>query len=440
MSQVLYFDCFSGAAGDMVLGALIDAGVPVEELRRALGTLGVGHELRVSRVLRAGLSATRVEVLDAGQVEHAHTHEHHTHGHHAHVHHEHDHDHGHDAHPHHSHAHSHPHAHGHRSLAEIAHLIDHSALSAAGKTKAVALFRRLAEAEAAIHQMPVEDVHLHEVGAVDSIIDIVGAVFALEWLGIDDIVSSPLNVGGGTVEIAHGRFPVPAPATVRLLAGVPIYNSGSQVELVTPTGALLVSGYARAYGALPPMAVRAIGYGAGRRDFETSPNVLRVLIGERVQPAAAVNAGQTVVKIECEIDDMNPQLFGPVSDRLLGSGALDVFLTPVQMKKGRPGTLVTVLAPPAARDALCDILFRETTTIGVRFEEVARETLDRTWVDVEVVGGRVRIKVASRRGQTLNATPEFDDCLRVADATGRPVKDVQAEAMHAWLALSKDRK
>ncbi|MFI5176960.1 MAG: nickel pincer cofactor biosynthesis protein LarC [Vicinamibacterales bacterium] len=415
MSQVLYFDCFSGAAGDMVLGALIDAGLPVDELRRALGTLGVGHELRVSRVLRAGLSATRIEVIETGATHH--THEHHTHTH------------GHDAHAH--------HAHSHRSLAEIAHLIDHSALSVAGKAKAVGLFRRLAEAEAAIHQMSVDDVHLHEVGAVDSIIDIVGAVFGLEWFGIDDIVASPLNVGGGTVDMAHGRFPVPAPATARLLAGVPIYDSGIQAELVTPTGALIVSGYARAYGALPPMAVRAIGYGAGSRDFERSPNVLRVLVGERVEPASAVHGGRTVVKIECEIDDMNPQLFGPVTDRLLGAGALDVFLTPVQMKKGRPGTLVTVLAPPPARDALCDVLFRETTTIGVRFEEVARETLDRRWVDVEVAGGHVRIKVASRRGQTLNATPEFDDCLRVANATGRPVKDVQAEAMHVWLAMTK---
>ena len=425
MSQVLYFDCFSGAAGDMVLGALLDAGLPVDELRRALGSLGVGHELRVSRVLRAGLSATRVEVIETGPTEHAHAHQHggHNHLHATGEHSHHTHEHG---------AHSHAHAHSHRSLAEIAHLIDHSALSAAGKTRAVALFRRLAEAEAAIHEMSVEDVHLHEVGAVDSIIDIVGAVFGLEWFGIDDIVASPLNVGGGSVDMAHGRFPVPAPATARLLSGAPIYGGGS-TELVTPTGALLISDYARAYGPLPAMTVRAMGYGAGSRDVENTPNVLRVLIGERVSPMDAVTGGSAVVKIECEIDDMNPQLFGPVSDRLLAAGALDVFLTPVQMKKGRPGTLLTVLAPPASREALCDMLFRETTTIGVRFEQVSRETLDRQWVDVDVAGGRVRIKVASRRGQVLNATPEFDDCLRVASATGRPVKDVQAEAMHQWL-------
>jgi uncharacterized protein (TIGR00299 family) protein len=285
--------------------------------------------------------------------------------------------------------------------------------------------------------MPVSEVHLHEVGAVDSIIDIVGAVFALEWFGITDIVSSPLNVGSGTVEIAHGRFPVPAPATARLLVGVPMYGSDITAELVTPTGALIVSDYARAYGPMPPISVRAIGYGAGTRDFERTPNVLRVVIGERVDVDVTSSDGQAVVKIECEIDDMSPQLFGPVSERLLAAGALDVFLTAVQMKKGRPGTLVTVLAPVGAREALCDLLFRETTTIGVRFDRMWRETLERRWVDVAVEGGSVRIKVSGRRGEVLNAAPEFDDCLRVATATGRPVKDVQAEAMAEYFGRTK---
>ena len=407
MARVLYFDCFSGAAGDMILAALLDAGLPLDRLREALGSLTVGHELRVSRVMRAGLSATYVEVTgeDAEDTGHDHGHSHH-----------------------------HGHAHGHRSLADIAHLIGHSALSPAGKARAIAMFRRLAEAEAAIHDMPVERVHLHEVGAVDSIIDIAGAVFALEWFGIDDIVASPLNVGGGTVEIAHGTFPVPAPATMRLLSGAPAYSSGTQAELVTPTGALVITTYARTYGPLPSLRVERIGYGAGRRDFARAPNVLRVVIGER-QALGQTEPDQTggVVKIECEIDDMNPQLFGAVSDRLLEAGALDVFLTPIVMKKGRPGTLVTVLAPPDRRDGLCDLLFRETTTIGVRFERVERETLDRHWVDVAVRGGLVRIKVAGRRGEVLNAAPEFDDCVRVAAATGRTIKAVQAEAMQAWL-------
>ena len=203
---------------------------------------------------------------------------------------------------------------------------------------------------------------------------------------------------------------------------------------MTPTGALVVSSYAKSYGPLPAMTVRATGYGAGTKDFERSPNVLRVVIGERVERTSSeAGAGETVIKIECEIDDMNPQLFGPVSERLMTNGALDVFLTPAQMKKGRPGTLVTVIAPPGARASLCDVLFRETTTIGVRFELMSRETLERRWVDVGVTGGSVRIKVSGRRGEVLNAAPEFDDCVRVAAATGRPVKDVQAEAMQAWL-------
>jgi uncharacterized protein (TIGR00299 family) protein len=299
------------------------------------------------------------------------------------------------------------------------------------------MFRRIAEAEAAIHQMPVEEVHLHEVGAPDSIIDIVGAVYALEWFGIDDIVASPLNVGGGTVQIAHGTFPVPAPATLRLLEGAPVYSSGPDGELVTPTGALLVTSYARAYGPMPAMTVARIGYGAGTRDRQGAPNVLRVVIGERASASAAASPAaalrEPVVRIECEIDDMNPQLFSPLVDRLSAEGALDVFLTPVLMKKGRPGTLVTVLAPVERRAALCEILFRETTTIGVRFDDVQRETLDRRWVEVVVPGGTIRIKVAGRAGETLNAAPEFDDCVRVAQATGRPLKAIQADALKAWL-------
>jgi pyridinium-3,5-bisthiocarboxylic acid mononucleotide nickel chelatase len=420
----MYFDCFSGAAGDMLLAALVDAGLPADALRSALGSLGVGHAIDVSRVTRAGVSATYVHVRDtetpAGEDRHAHEHDD------AHAHH-HAHEHG--------HAHSHRHAPGHRTLREIGQLIDRSALSAAGKARAVSLFARIGEAEAAIHNTPIEDVHLHEVGALDSIIDIVGAVFALEWFGIDDIVSSPLNVGSGTVEMAHGAFPVPAPATLRLLAGAPVYSSGIPAELVTPTGALLVTAYARAYGPFPPMIVDRIGYGAGTRDFAHAPNVLRVVIGERRPDATpAIGGGtETIVQIECEIDDMNPQIFGPVSDRLFAAGALDVFLTAVQMKKGRPGTLLTVLAPEAAREALTDLVFRETTTLGVRFQAMQRETLDRRWESVAIAGGQVRIKIASRRGEIVGAAPEFDDCQRIAAATGRPVKAIQADAMQAWL-------
>jgi uncharacterized protein (TIGR00299 family) protein len=281
--------------------------------------------------------------------------------------------------------------------------------------------------------MSIDEVHLHEVGAVDSIVDIVGAVFAFEWFGIEDIVASPLNLGAGTVEIAHGVFPVPAPATLRLLAGVPVYSTGIQAELVTPTGALLVSSYARAYGPLPAMTVNRIGYGAGTRDLDKVPNVLRVVIGERTGASTSPPGAEAIVQLQCEIDDMSPQLFGPVSDRLFAAGALDVFLVPAQMKKGRPGTLLTVLAPPDRREAICDLVFRETTTLGVRVQDVWRETLDRKWVEVKISGGTVRIKVATRNGEVVNASPEFDDCLRIATATGRPVKLVQAEALRAYV-------
>ncbi len=280
--------------------------------------------------------------------------------------------------------------------------------------------------------MPLERVHLHEVGALDSIIDIVGNVFAMEWFGIDDVVASPLNVGGGTVKIAHGRYPVPAPATAALLRGTPIYNGGPDKELVTPTGAALVTSFARTFGPVPPMTVEAIGYGAGTRDFKDRPNVLRLLVGTRTEPVATMGTGGAIVKLECEIDDMSPELFGSANERLFAAGALDVFLTPIQMKKGRPGTLLTVLAPESARATLTDLLFRETTTIGVRFAPMWRETLERRHETVSLPDGQVRIKVAGRHGETLNAAPEFDDCLRVARASGRAVKDVQIDAMRAW--------
>jgi hypothetical protein len=335
----------------------------------------------------------------------------------------------------------HPHPHtaggatggaGHRTLAEIARLIDGSALSAAGKERATHLFRRLAEAEAAIHGVTLDEVHLHEVGAVDSILDICGAVFALEWFAAGEVISSPLNVGGGTVRIAHGVFPVPAPATLRLLQGVPVHSTGIQAELVTPTGALLVSDYATGYGPMPAMTIARSGYGAGTKDLGEVPNVLRVVIGERDVATAPADG---VMQIECEIDDMNPQLYQRVTDLILAAGALDVFLVPAQMKKGRPGTLLVALAPADRRHAVTEVLFRETTTIGARFHAVERDVLDRGWREVAIPGGIVRIKVASRNGQVLNAAPEFEDCLRIAEQTGEPVKTVLATAMAAWLEL-----
>jgi len=307
-------------------------------------------------------------------------------------------------------------------------LIDRSSLSTTGRERAKAMFQRLGEAEAAIHQMPVEQVHLHEVGALDSIIDIVGIVFAMEWVGADRVVCSPLNVGGGMVQSAHGLFPVPAPATVSLLGSAPIYSGTVQKELVTPTGALIATTFASSFGALPPMSVERIGYGAGDRDDPTTPNVLRVLIGQD----AAVTAAERVSVIECEIDDMNPQIFGVVMDRLYAAGALEVFYVPVQMKKNRPGTLLTAISSPEKRSQMADVIFRETTTIGLRHYEVERECLDREIVSVETPLGAVRFKIARRDGRILNATPEFEDCAKLAAAHSLSVKEVQAMAIQSY--------
>lgn len=402
---MLYLDCFSGASGDMILGALLDLGLPVDALKGALGSLAVDYaDVTADRVSRAGVSATKFRLHErprstpdtggapAGQAS----------------------------------AH-----HGHYHLKGIIEKIRRSALEPESQARAVHLFERLAEAESAIHDTPMEKVHLHEVGALDSVIDIVGAVYGFDWFGIEDIVSSPLNVGGGTVRCAHGDFPVPAPATARLLAGVPVYGNGTS-ELVTPTGALLVTGYARSFGPLPAMRMEAIGYGAGDRDPKGTPNVLRMFRGERAGAADPDKDGdRRVVKIECEIDDMNPQLFGPLMDGLLRAGALDVFYTAVQMKKSRPGTLVTVIAPTDRRHALTDLLFAESTTIGVRYDEMSRTCLDRATETVTTPYGDVRFKIARRDGRELNASPEFDDCARLAAQHGVPVRTVQAAAVKA---------
>jgi uncharacterized protein (TIGR00299 family) protein len=420
--KVLYFDCFSGAAGDMILGALLDAGLPFDELRRALGSLlPPGAGVTTEQVLKSGVAATRFQLLVDGSGSGARNDRHH-HGHH-------NHDHGDDRSSHDHDPAKHHHDQEHRTLAEIHTLIGRSELSGAAKKRATALFDRLAAVEAAIHQMPLERVHLHEVGALDSIVDIVGSVFALEWFHADRIVSSPLNVGGGTVRCAHGVMPVPAPATLRLLQGVPVYSSGHDVELVTPTGALLIAGHADAFGPMPAMTVQASGYGAGERDLPGRPNVLRVIIGESASDART----EPLLVLECEIDDMNPQLFGLVMDRLHAAGALDVFFTPVQMKKNRPGTLMTVLAPPDRREALSAIVFRETTTIGLRWHAAERERLDREVVSVETPHGAARVKLARRSGTVINAAPEFEDCARLAAAAGISVKDAHALVMKAYL-------
>lgn len=414
MARVLYFDAFSGISGDMILGAFLDAGLPLESLQAALGSLRLeGCTIGAEKVLRSGISATRfvVDEPDAGGEAHTHV----------------------DAQGRtysHSHAGAGPHEHDHvhRSLSEIHALIDGAAISTSARARAKGLFRRLAEIEAAIHQMPVEEVHLHEVGAIDSIVDIVGAVFALEWARVDRVVCSPLNVGGGMVQTAHGLIPVPAPATLALLGDAPIYSGTVQKELVTPTGALLATAYADAFGAIPPMSVERVGYGAGMRDNPGTPNVLRVLIGESHERPT----GDRVTVIECEIDDMNPQLFGSTMERLYAAGALEVFHTAVQMKKNRPGTLLTVITRPELRETLSDLIFRETTTIGLRHHEVDRECLDREIIAVETALGAVRFKLARRGGHVVNAVPEFEDCAALARLHDTSVKQVQALALQAY--------
>ncbi len=411
--KVLYFDCFAGAAGDMILGALLDAGLPFEALTRALGSLAVeGWDVSFDRVIKTGISATKFRVT-----EHAHVHS--------------------SAHPRHDHDPRHHHRHDtpHHSLKDIEAAIRRSALTDAAKARAISMFARLGEAEAAIHGIPIERIHLHEVGAIDSIIDIVGAVFALEWFNADRIVVSPINVGSGMVKTEHGVFPVPAPATVALLKNAPVYSSGIQMELLTPTGALILSEYATAFGPIPRMRIDKVGYGAGDRELKETPNVVRVLVGEaeEITPQASSPRSHRVTVLECEIDDMNPQIFGVLMEKLYAAGALEVFYSAVQMKKNRPGTLMTIVAKPEQREEMTEIVFRESTTIGVRHQELSRECLDREMVTVATGIGPVRFKVARRDGRVLNAQPEFEDLAKLSAERGIPIKEVQALAHKAWL-------
>jgi uncharacterized protein (TIGR00299 family) protein len=397
VSRILYFDCASGVAGDMLLGALVDLGLPIETLREALATLPLaGYRIESSAVRRGSLQATKVDVVIEGEAGHAHG-------------------------PGHGHHH-------HRGLKEILAILDQSGLDAAVKERAGGLFGRLAEVEAAAHGTTIDKVHFHEVGAVDSIVDIVGGVFGLAWLKAESVWSSALNLGSGTVTIAHGTLPVPAPATARLVEGVPVYGAGDG-ELTTPTGALLVTGHARNYGPLPLMRIEKTGYGAGGRETAGRPNLLRLILGESADEAGR---GDRVLVMETEIDDMSPQLYGPLMARLLAAGAFDAYYTPIVMKKGRPGIQVTVLADAARRGVVEEILFSETTTIGVRWQEWDRSCLAREIVNVATAYGSIRVKRALAGGRTMNAQPEFDDCERAAKQAGVPVKEVWAATVTAY--------
>ncbi len=387
--KVAYFDCFSGVSGDMTLGALLDAGVSLDLLRTELNALNLpGWELASEKVWKNGMAATYLKVRAEDTTTH-------------------------------------------RSLTTILEILDKSTLSPLVKERASSIFKKLGEAEAAVHDVPLEKIHFHEVGAVDAIIDIVGACVGFSALGIERFACSSLNVGGGTAKMVHGVLPVPAPATARLLMGKPTYSTGIQKELVTPTGAAIVSTLCDAFGPQPAMQVSAIGYGAGTADLEGQPNVLRLMIGEATTQSE-VGRTETIRVLEANLDDMNPQIYGYFMEKALAAGALDVFSTPVQMKKNRPGMLVTVLCKQEDAESLTKLFFEETTTLGVRSHVANRRVLPREFVKVATQFGEVHVKVARVNGRIQHAAPEFDDCRKLAEEKHVPLHLVMDEAMRAW--------
>jgi hypothetical protein len=428
--RIAYLDCFSGISGDMFLGALVDAGVPARLLEDTVAALNIGARLEISKVTRSGITATKVNVLASDALAEVVTHEHSQHTH--------DHDHG---HPHtHSHDEKHSHSHEHtRGLKEIREIIFKAAIGANAKTTAIAIFEALGAAEAKIHNMDIDKVHFHEVGAVDALVDIVCTAVGAEALGVDEMVCSSLNVGGGTVKCAHGTLPVPAPATVELLQGASVYSSGVQAELVTPTGAAIVKTLVKRFGTFPEMKIEKSGYGAGTRDFPGHANVLRLTIGEAQTKIAGKTLQETISVLEANLDDMNPQVFGYVLDRLLEEGALDVFGLPVQMKKNRPGMLLTVLCRQEDVSKLTDLIFKETTTLGVREREEKRRILARKWITVGTRWGNIRLKVASMNGTVTNYAPEYEDCRKIAAANHVPLKSVMQEAMQGYLGSEEQK-
>src|SRR5215468_4450343 len=430
MTRTLYLDCFAGASGDMLLGAMLDCGLDFELLRNELLKLCVaGYELGLTRVDRSGISAAKFDVHLTGEGALRERHQGHEHSQ------EHDHDHDHE-HSHEHHAHQpqsqgpNPQSH-HRSLSDIKRIISSSNLSEPIKQRAQTIFQRIGEAESKIHNIPIETVHFHEVGAIDSIVDITGACIAFDALKIERIISSPLHVGSGVFICAHGTYPVPGPATAELLKGLPIYSKDVEGELVTPTGAAIISTLAESYGPMPMMKIEKIGYGAGTRDYPKFPNALRAIIGELEEDADRTPT--TVTVIEANIDDLNAQVFGYLMEKALAAGALDIFYTPVQMKKNRPGVLLTVLCEAPDRERMTEIIFRETTTLGVRYRNEQREILKREFVTVETEYGQIRIKVSrAPDGRVMNVSPEFEDCRAAAEKHQVGLREAQTAALKAY--------
>ena len=437
--RIGYLDCFAGISGDMLLGTLIDAGVSRSLLDESAQALNIGASLRFSSVDRSGITATKVDVLDAasgGIAEHVHSSELSSRpgsrsdvaeGPAVHHHHDHQHEHVHDHENAHEH-HEHQHVHG-RTWKQIRELIEQTPLASDARVLALRAFELLAQAEAKIHGVPVETVHFHEVGAVDTITDIVCASAGLCSLGVDAWYASAVNVGSGFVQCAHGMFPVPAPATAELLKGVPTYAAGIQKELTTPTGAAVLKALGCRFADVPVITTEVIGYGAGTRNPKDFPNVLRLSVGESAGATKAF--GERVAVLECAVDDATPQLVAHTMERILEEGALDVMCVPVVMKKGRMGSLLTVLCRPERREVFESILLSETTTLGVRAREEDRVILQRRFVEVETVYGSIRVKVGSREGEDLNVMPEYEDCTRAAREHGVPLKQVVQAAFVA---------
>ncbi len=462
--RIAYLECFSGISGDMFLGALLDAGVPPEVFTKTVEALGVDARLEISRVDRSGISATKLDVIAAGEKElpreefwakeaktaaHSHSHSHeHSHSHdHEHTHgaqapspagegHSHEHSHSHAADHSHSHDHGHAHAHSHRGLKEIRQIINAAAISQSAKHRAIKIFEALGAAEAKVHNTDIEKIHFHEVGAIDAIVDIVCASVGAEALGVDEWICSPLNVGGGTVNCAHGTFPIPAPATLELLKNAPVYSGEIQKELVTPTGAAIVSVLASRFSQFPSIKTQKVAYGAGTRNFKNFPNVLRLVVGETVAQHESPFPVEEISVLEANVDDMTPQVFAYAMERALQEGALDVFGTPVQMKKNRPGMLLTVLCRTEDSQRLTKTILAETTTLGVRMRRETRAVLARRHVSISTKWGEVRMKLANLNGSISNYAPEYEDCRRIAAEKNIPLKAVMQEAIKVYLERS----
>lgn len=394
--RTAYFDCYSGISGDMILGALVDMGVDIKDIRKALKGIDLkGYKLQAKKIQRNGLACTQITVaIEKPKPQH-----------------------------------SHP----HRSFTNISKLIEQSDLPSKVKTNSIEIFKRIAKVEAQIHNTTIKKIHFHEVGGIDSIVDIVGGVWAIESLKLDKIYSSALNVGEGFVDCAHGRLPVPAPATLKILKGIPVFSTGVKTELTTPTGAAMIGFYADKFQSMPAMTISGDGYGAGSRIIPSMPNLLRVMVGEM-----PVKGSDSLVMIETNIDDMNPEIFDAVMESLFNAGAHDVYFSSIIMKKNRPATKVSVLAEKKEREILSNILLKETTSFGVRFYEVDRLTLDREMQKLKTSYGVIKIKIGRLDGETVQATPEFEDCRNAARKKKIPVKkvydDILALAQKKWLA------